>query len=337
MMSWFRNLLKGVLSELSKSLSRLSKASKYLLSAIVLLSSVVLFSCVAPTPTIIQAPPTPAPRPPRVDHDREEIIAEYVRKQKDRETCSDDDDCEDICKDIYVSRKNREDCEDLSIDQVKRLEFVHEALEDADYDDLAEVSSEELDVYVNIDISPLESISKKWKKSDAEVILEWIASSPEIAKVFEKEDDDYGVLSEILEALGSSGNSVPAKLGLGLQQDLEEGSTVFEVAIDEENVELLEWLHDFIEDKSVTVKSYNCAADQIETKDCIKLYCALSKSLDDDIGEELLDFDYFENYIDNIIDNKVNRIGWKDNDGGKNIEDIGDLQGAWWNNLCSKA
>lgn len=310
-----------------------------MLRVLVLLVSFVTVSCNTPVP---QTGITADNNRVKVDQDRGDVLsrAQIQSKRLNQKRCEGDDDCEDICKDIYKSRNNKDDCEQLSVDQVENLEALHDLLEKPDLEDLQEFKNiaDTLDLYINIDIDPLNDAANDWKKKEAEDILEWIAGDSSIAKIFAKEDEDYEVLSEILEKVGDSSAAKEVEYGAGLQENLDEG-TFFEVAIDEKNEEALEWIHDFIEEKGITVSTYKCLADDLETIACLHAYCAIAKNLDDEYGEDLFDFEYFEKYLDEIVDNDINGKKAPSRDESSlwdtdEFEEIGDLSNKWWENLC---
>ena len=89
-----------------------------------------------------------------------------------------------------------------------------------------------------------------------------------------------------------------------------------------------------------------CKSDT-ETRACLAVYCKIGNGIDDNARDDWMDFDDFESYIEDIIDEKVNSrqgtgnnrntSGWihETAAGSSNneIEDTGDLEN-WVDDLC---
>ena len=299
---------------------------KQLFNSILLLGAFFLVSCIRPPVT----QPPAQPKAPidrnyetrkETDKDREIVI----KKARRGAECSTSNKCENICEDIYSRRSDRQDCEELSVEQVEKLEALDEYLEKPDFDDLQEIDFKDLDVYINVSIDPLDDHVGDWNKRETEAVLEWLATDFEVARIFEKEDDNYAILKTMLKEVGSN-------LKDALEEKLDEG-TLLEIAIVENNENLLEWIHDLIEDEAVG----NCRADDLETEDCLKLYCDLADAMsDEDTADDWLGVEYFERYLENLIDDGVNGAAnptssqWDTDE----IEDTGDLEDEWWEQLC---
>ena len=272
----------------------------------------------------------------REDEDRDEVLRRS-RERYSEDICEDDDDrdaeCKDICKEIYGTRKYRNKCEELSIDQIARLEELHEWLEDPDEDELGEVDFDDFDVYLNIDIGPLDKlVAKEYNKADAREFLTWLILNPDFAAKFEKEDDDYDTLTRLLKYLHpfeNNGSDIHQVFLAKLGRD-----KLIEVIIEEGDEETMEWFMDYI-------NTNNDACDEDETSlNCFKVYCKIGNKISLDDRDDWLEIEEFENYIEDIIEAGVN----KDSDdstvpyewGGLEIEDVNDLT-DWVNNLCKNA
>ena len=148
---------------------------------------------------------------------------EYERKKQEDEnrdaklkdvrmgrTCENEDrdhDCKEQCGDIYTRRGDRDDCEELSVAFIERLEMLHEQLEDAD--DLEDIDPDDFDIYVNLSIAALDKLIGRYSSREAKDFLVWMINEEEIAKVFEDEDDDHETLEALLKRLKSfSGNDI---------------------------------------------------------------------------------------------------------------------------------
>ena len=138
------------------------------------------------------------------DPDREDIL-KRAKKKKDKNSklCEKDEKCEDICEDIFP-RGDRDDCEELSVKQVKRIEALHELFEDPDINDLEDIEigdGEDLNLYLNISIEPLDKLVSKYKKREAEDFLIWLAEFPDAVEIIAKEDEDYNLLEALLKKI----------------------------------------------------------------------------------------------------------------------------------------
>ena len=268
----------------------------------------------------------------RNDLDRDSVLSRSRDRHSGRSRCSNDSDCQEICDDIYDRRKDREDCESLPIGQVEALKEVYEALEDPDEDDLEDVDSDDFDVLVNINIKPLDKLVGKYRARQAKEILRWIASDSDIANVFQKEDDDFEILKELFEKIDDD-------LETSLKTTIDSGQVFLDIVSEESNEEAGEWIHELIEEEL-------CNRD-LESAACLKKYCAIAKKMDRDTAEDMLSLEYFEDYLDDIIDSGINCAEWaaankngkgdcsSETTGSDPFEEASDLDDDWWNELCS--
>jgi len=114
-----------------------------------------------------------------------------------------------------------------------------------------------------------------------------------------------------------------------------DGDDIMEIAILEGD-EVVEWFMDFINEKN------KACEDDTETRACFKVYCKIGDELDEDTRDDWSDIDEFEDYLEDIIDEKVNSrqgegtnrnsTGWIY--GNKNIEGLNDLSNDWVRELC---
>ncbi|MGI9549103.1 MAG: hypothetical protein ACR2M7_03915, partial [Bdellovibrionales bacterium] len=298
---------------------------------------VFFISCItqAPSPIPAQKPPTPRPtvtRPPKPptpprdrdyyddlrnrDRDRDSVLSRARDKsKKDRSPdCEGDDDCEDICSDIYSSRADKNDCEEkLSVNQVEQLEIVSEAFEDPDLDDLEELDLEDVEVYLNISIEPLHKLIAKYNSREARDFLTWIAQNADAAEVLEDEDDDYEVLYRLFGRIHTD------KYFEALEVNLDGGDNFMDLSVEADNEFALEWVYEYIEDKEA-----NCSSETTGTPEvnCLKSWCKLGADMDPDYAEELPEYRFFESYLDHVIGSKIN--GEDDEDDGDACGEVGD-------------
>ena len=86
--------------------------------------------------------------------------------------------------------------------QIDYLIKIHELLENPDADDLRyNVGYEDFKAYVEVSIAPLDRLIGKYNSRDAKELMKWMIENPEIAKVFQREDDDYKILKKILKKI----------------------------------------------------------------------------------------------------------------------------------------
>ena len=311
---------------------------------------------------------TPEPAPPlsprtdreyedriRRDTDREDVIRRGRTTRFSGRTCDEESrshKCRDICGDIYHSRQGRDDCEEeFTAEYIERLEEeIYEVLESPDDDDLNNIDLEDFEQYVNLDISGFERLVGRYSSREAEDMLAWLIAEPEAARVFEKEDDDFEVLEDLLKrftgSFGSSDIYDPFLDNVGRDK-------LMELLISDADEDTMQWFVDFINEKNT-----HCE-DDTEDIDCFAIYCKIGDDIDSDSSEDWLDFEVFEDYLDDIIDAKVNSEadtnkpsnggGWchvddvedtsvsecpADNPEDETFEDVGDLGDSWVDDLC---
>ena len=274
----------------------------------------------------------------RSDKDREDVI-ERERKNYSGDTCEeltgrDQKDCEEMCKDMYITRGDRQDCEELESDLIEDLHEAYEFLKEAD--DLENVSSNLFEVYLNISISGLENIIRRYKSNEAEDFLSWLLNNTEVAKIFRKEDDDFAMLEAVFKKF--DGNYSNSNIHNNFIERLD-GDHLMEIAITNDDEIFVEWFMEYINEKN-----NDCDRDT-ETKNCFEVYCKIGDRLDKDIREDWLDYEEFEDYISEIIEEKVNSrdadssdnekynaSGWRY--GRSYIEDLSDIGDDWVAELC---
>ncbi len=239
------------------------------------------------------------------DDDRRSVLS-HSRDRYKGKACEDEDrdhDCKEQCRDIYNRRADREDCEELSISQIERLEELHDLLEDPKKNDLEDdVDHDDFDVYININIQPLDKYIGRYSTREAREFLVWMIENPDIAEIFEKEDDDYDAFEALLKSLKSfSGDDHH----LPFIAKADRSDKLMEVAVESGNDDLMEWFLDYINEKN------NACEDDETSAGCLTVYCRIGKEMDDDSLEEWLDYEVFEDYINNIIEDKINACNWQ--------------------------
>lgn len=300
-----------------------------------------LAACVVPDAFLLQEEQNVSYQPSVVQSSETE--ENYVFEDEDKddderssrrsydEQCEDDDDCEDICKDVYQNRDAREDCEELTVSEVEGIEEAYKALKSPDIDDLEDLRTEDLEQYIEVDEGKaLHTLAKEWNQREAKDILEWIAIDYNVTDIFKeadknetgvycgKSENDDLIKAIILKAHNNTlctGSKKNKRLKLNAKSS-ERGAFIasiesfFEKALEENNDEALAWFHDVVFDEGIN-------------QDWFLFYCDLAKGLDNRLGEEFLEYEYFEDYLqDTLKDNKE----WFENPPGR----VKDLQSDWW-------
>ena len=253
------------------------------------LAGVLITQCTPP-------PPAPAPDPRkgddyydrknRDDKDRNSVL-DRSKKRYSGPKCEGDDDCEEICKDIYNRRSVREDCLELAAEQVEKLWEIYEAFENPGEDELASIDAVDFETFIEIDLRPVDTLIGKLSASEAKRVLAWIGEEPDIAKVFQDEDDDYRLLKELLRNINSD-------LKKALSKNIIGSDSFMEIAIDS-NEDALNWIHSFF--------SEECSNDAAGEEVCIfnDWYCEVD--LDEDEWDFLIgDEEGFEQVLNEILE-----------------------------------
>ena len=108
--------------------------------------------------------------------------------------CEGDDDCEEMCEDLFSSRSKREDCEELSEDDVENMFVAFEEddgyLAEPDEDDLEDIHADAVENALDIDERVWTDLFRKYSKTEARRVLYWIATNKEIYDAIDSSLDD---------------------------------------------------------------------------------------------------------------------------------------------------
>ncbi len=274
------------------------------------------------------------------DRDRDTVIARTA-KIFGGNKCEDEDkthDCHEYCDEMFRIRNDRIDCKELTVGQVEAIYSVYKLLENPDEDELEDIDNDVFDLYLNVSIASLDNLIDKYSSSDARKFLSWIISNEDIARIFAKEDDGHKTLWNLLKQF-SRKSFTSQTIYKPLLSRLD-SSYLMELIITE-GYFILEWFHDFIDERNT-----ECNTDK-ETKSCFAIYCKIGQGLDRETRSDWLDDEEFEEYIEDIISGKVNSQqgtgdnlnaqGWKHEDAaGSDADEIGDIGDIedWLSDLC---
>ena len=253
----------------------------------VFLMTTALTAC---TPAL---PPPPATKPD--DGDRKRRRDPEKPKYGDRRAggCGKDRKCEEICDDIFRSRRDREACEEYSIADVEKMDEVFEVLERPNSDDLEDLDTESLDMMLDISPKPLETAVGRMNQSEKKKFLAWLATDSEATEIIESAEDDFAIIKELF---GTTQSAIIAELN----RNIDSGDTFVEIILTEGNDVALEWLHDFFGDQ--------CDNDNNYEKCVFKnYYCRLN--LDSDAEDEYFGFDSFESVLDEVLETERKTSG----------------------------
>ena len=228
--------------------------------------------------------------------------------------------CKYMCWYIYDGERNRKDCESLPVKQIEVLADIHELLEDPDDDELESISLEDFEVYLNVSISAFDKLIGTYSRGEAKELLLWIVSDEDITEIVRDEEDEFAALKRLFkEIVGGEDNTYEPFL-----QRIDGRDKLMEVAIEEGNYEAVEWFHDYI------FETTEACSDNEVSLGCFKNFCEIGKDIDDHSREDWMGFEDFEDYIEDIVEDRINENNWMD---GNNIQDVDDVT-DFYKELC---
>lgn len=274
-----------------------------------------------------------------VDSDRTEVIKK-TENMFEGEYCfklNESDECWEQCKEIYQRLRDAEDCQGLNTGQILA---IYESFKMFEYPKLGdEINKPAFDLYLNVSTSSLEKVIKDYNKNTAERVFFWIIEDSELAEIFIKEDKDYRLISALLSEIQ---DFQLQDIYRPFIKNLN-GERLIEHAMKADSEIILKWFHDFINEKNRACKN------EPVSRDCFSVYCKIGKKIDDDSKELWLDFDFFSDYLQEIIDHRVNSQegvddhnnpnGWRHKDApGRSRDQISKVRDLdrkdWVDELC---
>ena len=215
--------------------------------------------------------------------------------------CAENKDCQEMCKDIFKSRKDREKCEEYSLADVKKINAVFEVLDDPDEDDLSGMNLSDLKFLLGISPDPLENAVGDMNTSEQKDFLAWLATDSEATDIIIDAEKEFKILKKLFGALAS-------EIITALNKIVKSGDSFVEVALEEGNDVALKWLHKFFGE--------GCE-DEGKYEKCVfkKYYCGID--LSSDLEQEYLDQEFFAEMLDEVLESEQ-KEGYTSDDWGSN-------------------
>ena len=263
---------------------------KLIFHAIIFLSMTSVISLCSFNQMDRTEPNNPAP----LDTSKKKVEESDPRKQADCQSlgsggsCVGDEDCEDICSDIFNGKRDRDDCEALNIGLVEDFEILIEDLEDGEI----EIDLDVLECLIDIDEEPIAKAVKKMSKSEAVDFLAEIAENTDLSDILEAEDEGM-VLKNLLSR---SGNDDLAEI---LGEKNEDANFLYLVGVGN-NESAFNYLEDYIDEE--------CDGKDEDDEDCpggekLQAYCKGLINWDEDSVEDFLDSaDTFADEYEDVVD-----------------------------------
>ena len=247
--------------------------------------------------------------------------------------CSGDADCEEICEDLFSSRKDEDQCKDLSVGEVNDLYTTFDdrkgLLTNPDYearsseDELNNVCVDAITTALSIDENFWKDIYDDYSKSEARDVLLWFAQDESIYQALrdgidaanernDSDDIDDGVKEFLESLLKKVGTDVIGGLKeeLDSEEDNIEDNTFLVYATDVLPRDFLELAHELAQDECVKMThstaptTYNPKFSNARPA-CVlsKLFCVQDRGTylfeDESIFESFLEYsDDLENFIE---------------------------------------
>jgi len=173
-------------------------------------------------------------------------------KERGRSGCEADKDCEEICDDIFSSRRSRQECYEYSSEMVSQFEDLIEAAEDGEVDEIEGIGPDVLECMLDIDESAFAKAVKEMSRREAQDFAVLIAGDVGFAEVLEEEDDEFNILRQLVNRLaGGSG------LEEVLSQEIEDDKTLLWLFA-EGNKGAWDWLDNYVAEECDGRNSEDC-------------------------------------------------------------------------------
>ena len=219
------------------------------------------------------------------DQDRTSVLARS-HKRYTGPKCEESKECVNLCN-IY-RYSVRENCTNLPQAQVKKIWDIYKAFENPTDDKLNKIDSGDFQVFVKLDIRPLENLISKFNFLSARIVLIWVVDDSDIAETFHDKDNTFDLLKGLLRPLKATEDP---SYQYALGKTVSEGESFIDLAILNKGP-AMDWIHDFIEDE--------CSSDYGWGLCVLKnWYCQVK--LNDDDWDDLFGYEYFTDIVDEIL------------------------------------
>ena len=230
----------------------------------------------------------------------QEEIGTNVEAGSDR--CSKSASCKNMCDNIFKRRVKKAECKrTFLVEDMSRIENVLEALKAPNTENLVTIDLKILDKILAISSYPVRAAIGQMSDTERKRFLIWLVVNREAANIMSAGDnDEFGILKELL-------NTKKESTIYSLNESIDSfGSSFMELALDEMNEGVLEWIHRFFEGQ--------CPAEGACERDVFERYCNLSLSTEAE--EAYFGYEFFENMLNTVL--KDHRPG------------LDSLEAPWW-------
>ncbi len=234
------------------------------------------------------SPPLPPPPtttryvPKRPDPKKQEKC-----KDRGRRDCEGNEDCEDICDDIFSRRADKKDCYELPEELVSEFEKIIEHTEDGD---IKNIHPADLECLLDIDEREFASAVKKMSRREASEFWLAISEDESLAEILEDEDDEYMILKQLLHKMTGSHTDTERFL----TRKIEDDKTVLWLAA-EGSEPAWDWLDGYVSER--------CDSSSSSCQEPIDAYCtALLDMRDRDLEDFLSDADLFADEFEDEVE-----------------------------------
>ena len=180
--------------------------------------------------------------------------------------CQGDEDCEEICDDIFSRSSDKKQCRDLPSELVYEFERLFELVDEAE--NVSDMKPEVLECLLDIDEKPFVREMGGLTRTETMDFLVEVAVNKELADVVEGEDDENLLLKRLFNNLDSAVERLK-KLAFNIA-----GRTnMFELIFEKENERAWNWLNDYVEEQCEN--SSLCYSEKKEDYSPVVFYCRL--------------------------------------------------------------
>ena len=162
--------------------------------------------------------------------------------------CGDDDDCYDICEDVFdPDDEDRNEgkvraCANVSKQYVIQFEDIVEYLEDPEHiSELDNIDERAFDIMMEISAAPWIDVTETANKDEAKILLTWVAKNKRAAEsIVESQKnyegyDKYEGVKELLERVSDVSGDICEKWKDGLEEDISGNNSFIDILKSENN------------------------------------------------------------------------------------------------------